>query len=100
MRTKAADPTMAKPSQVKRTAAERLQELEHLAIDILEKIVKDDNAPPAVALAAAIDILDRTGHKAPDKVEITFSEDSALLAEVFAPGELEDIRRRIFERKV
>ena len=68
-----------------------------LSLDILEKIVKDDNAPPAVALAAAIDILDRTGHKAPDKVEITFSEDSALLAEVFAPGELEDIRRRILD---
>jgi hypothetical protein len=97
MRTKATEPTIAKPPQPKPTPEERLLELEHLAIDWLEKAVKGDNVPPKVALAAAIDVLDRAGHKAPDKVEVTFSEDAALLAEVFTPEEWEDIRCRILD---
>ncbi|MCH8820477.1 MAG: hypothetical protein IIB03_09200 [Acidobacteria bacterium] len=69
MRTKAADPTMAKPSQVKRTAAERIRDLVPLALDRLERALSDD-------------------------------EESVLVAELFTPEELQDARRRIFERKV
>ena len=60
---------MAKPSQVKRTAAERIRDLVPLALDRLERALSDD-------------------------------EESVLVAELFTPEELQDARRRIFERKV
>jgi hypothetical protein len=55
--------------QVKAKAAERLAALVDPAIDTLDKSMKVDN--PAVALAAAKDVLDRAGHKATDKVDST-----------------------------
>ena len=85
--------------QVKRKAASRVAELVDPAIDIPEKTIKGDNILAAVALAAAKDILDRAGLKAIDKLEITTksSEDAILLAEIFSPQELKDIRRRILD---
>ena len=62
-----------KAPQVKRKAAERLRELEHPAIDRIAKTIEnqDGDVPHAVSLTAARDILDRTGHKPPDKIHLS-----------------------------
>lgn len=56
-----------KAPQVQQKAAERLAALVDPAIDTLNRSLASEN--PTVALAASKDILDRNGHKAPEKVE-------------------------------
>ncbi len=56
--------------QVKAAAARRLAVLVDPAISVLEKTLRAVNEHPAQALAAAKDVLDRTGHKSPDELDI------------------------------
>lgn len=54
--------------QVQRKAAERLAALVDPAIDALSDIVKNPLHPDR--LRASKDILDRTGHKSPEQIEV------------------------------
>jgi hypothetical protein len=57
---------------VQKKAAERLQALEHPALDVFEEVLKKATQPayPALAVRVAATVLDRTGHKQPKKLEI------------------------------
>jgi len=82
--------------QVKRKAQERLAILVDPAIDRLEKVIKGDGNV-AAAVRASRDILDRTGFKATDKLEVKTeqSENAVLLSEVFTLEELKEMEARI-----
>jgi hypothetical protein len=54
-------------------AAERLLALEHPAIDVFKRVLEADEAHPehrALAVRVAATVLDRTGHKHPEKLEL------------------------------
>jgi hypothetical protein len=57
---------------VQKKAAERLQALEHPALDVFEEVLKKATQPacPALAVRVAATVLDRTGHKQPEKLEL------------------------------
>ena len=63
-------------SQVRERAARRLAELAWPAVQRISKLI--DNRNPQVALAAAKDVLDRTGFKAIERVQ----QDGRVLIEV------------------
>ena len=79
--------------QVKKAAAERLKALVHPAIDRINQTIEGVNIPAAVALAAAKDILDRTGHKPVEKHEdVTPESDNAIyLAKMLSPAKLKKL---------
>jgi hypothetical protein len=58
---------------VQKKAAERLKELEHPALDVFQRMLEADEAHPehrALAIRVAESVLDRTGHKKPEKLEL------------------------------
>src|SRR5262245_18605874 len=55
-----------KAPQVMRRAAERLRDLEHPAIGVLEDLITDKTTPPAVRLMAANSLLDRLAALEPE----------------------------------
>jgi len=82
--------------QVKLKARERLAILVDPAIDRIKEVIeKGENI--AASLRAAQDILDRTGFKATNKLEVKTepSENAVLLSEVFSLEELEEFERRL-----
>ena len=82
--------------QVKLKAQERLAILVDPAIDRLKEVIeKGENIPAAVT--AARDILDRTGFKATDKLEVKTeqSENAVLLSDIFTLEELKEMEARI-----
>ena len=56
--------------QVRLAAQERLQSFVDPALDELQKLLRNADSD-SVKLAAIKDVLDRTGHKLPDKIEQT-----------------------------
>jgi hypothetical protein len=59
--------------QVLAKAAERLKTLEHPAIDVFQRVLEADEAHPehrAWRFAFAESVLNRTGHKQPEKLEL------------------------------
>ena len=54
--------------QARANAEERIRALVHPALDRYQKAIADDDNP-AIALAAAKDILDRAGYKATEKIQ-------------------------------
>ena len=65
-----------------------MEELVDPALVALRDIVNDRMIPEAVRLAAAKDILDRTGYKPPTQVEVlTISVEEAKIARREAEGE-------------
>ena len=54
--------------QVKRSADERIRDLVDPSLNRIARTIADD-ANPALALAAARDILDRAGYKATEKIQ-------------------------------
>ena len=74
--------------QVRLAAAERLASLVHPAIDGLTKLLKSQS--DSVKLLTAKDILDRSGHKAPERHEVTGPDGGPLTVELvvrFPEGE-------------
>jgi hypothetical protein len=58
---------------VQKKAAERLLALEHPALDVFQRVLEADEAHPehrALAIRVAASVLDRTGHKQPEKLEL------------------------------
>lgn len=75
--------------QVKRTARERLASMVDPALSVIDKAMRmrEKGKPVPMAFAAARDILDRTGYKATDKIQLTGAGPSGEV--VFAtPGDL------------
>jgi hypothetical protein len=58
--------------QVQKKAVERLRAFEHPALDVFEEVLKKAKQPAyrALALRVAESVLDRTGHKKPEKLEL------------------------------
>jgi len=89
------------PSQAEgRGAAE---ELEHPAIDRIAKTIENKNGdvPPGVSLTAAMNILDRTGHKPIDRHQNVpvESDESKELRKEFTLDELKEILKVVRERE-
>jgi hypothetical protein len=58
---------------VQKKATERLRAFEHPALDVFQRVLEADEAHPehrALAIRVAASVLDRTGHKQPEKLEI------------------------------
>jgi hypothetical protein len=58
---------------VQKKAAGRLLALEHPAIDVFKRVLEADEAHPehrALVIRVAQSVLDRTGHKQPEKLEL------------------------------
>ena len=70
---------------------QRLANLSHEALDVVEELLKDDKS--SIQLAAAKDILDRAGYKPVEKVE------TVNLSAVLSPEELQAIRHNIQRAK-
>ena len=88
--------------QVKESARKRMERLVSPALDRIEGILQlDGTFNLGIVLSAAKDILDRTGHKPGDKLEVTEGDNTnaLLLAEVFTLEELEDFEQRIAAHK-
>lgn len=85
--------------QVRAAADARLRALVDPAIGVLEASMKRHAKQPQVALAAAKDVLDRTGFKTAEKVEMKhqYSEGAILMTEAFSFEELLEIDRRLKE---
>jgi hypothetical protein len=58
---------------VPKKAVERLRAFEHPALDVFQRVLEADEAHPehrALAIRVAASVLDRTGHKQREKLEI------------------------------
>jgi hypothetical protein len=58
---------------VQKKAVERLRAFEHPALDVFQRVLEGDEAHPehrALAIRVAASVLDRTGHKQPEKLEL------------------------------
>ena len=87
--------------QVKKKARERLNDLVDPAIKRLKLAVEENTSSSTVAVTAAKDILDRTGHKPVDKHEDVTkeSEESRELRKEFTLDELKQMLAEIRERE-
>lgn len=85
--------------QVREAARVRLLELIDPALATLARSLKLKGPAANVALAAARDVLDRTGFKPTEKAEITTqSSEAAQLAALLTPDELAAIRSRLADQ--
>ena len=86
--------------QVKKKARERLNDLVDPAIKRLKLAVEENAASSTVAVTAAKDILDRTGHKPVERHEdvTNESEESKALREAFSLDDLRRIAKELRER--
>jgi len=82
--------------QVKRAARERILDLVDPALAVLSRAMrlKPQEKASAVALAAARDILDRAGHKAIDKIQLS-GEITTVTAADMLKAELDELHKRI-----
>lgn len=82
--------------QVRAKAEERLRAMVTPALDNYDKILK--MPPDQLVFAASRDILDRTGHKAPDKIDLHADIQSrttvVALADVLSVEQLEELISR------
>lgn len=72
------------PQVLAASARNILESLVGPALAKMSEILNDESTPPAVRLAAVRDILDRTGFKPTERVEITYAQALDRLDEEFA----------------
>ncbi len=72
------------PQVLAASARNILESLVGPALTKMREILNDVSTPPAVRLAAIRDILDRTGYKPAEQIEITFEQAETRLDEEFA----------------
>jgi hypothetical protein len=84
---------------VQKKAAERLQALEHPALDVVEEVLKKAKQPAyrALAVRVAESVLDRTGHKQPKKLEIESPQ--TLDVNILSTGLLRQIAEELRQRE-
>ncbi len=82
--------------QVKKAARDRILEMVDPALAVLSRAMtlKPKESPSAIALAAARDILDRAGHKAIDKLQLS-GEVTTVTAADMLKAELDDLHKRL-----
>jgi hypothetical protein len=88
---------------VQKKAVERLRAFEHPALDVFEEVLKKAKQPAyrALAVRVAASVLDRTGHKHPEKLELESRQtldvrtlSTGLLRQIAAELRQEEARNR------